>query len=264
MGQLSLSLSLSLFLHSRSTLLSHAKDVAHINRSSGFFWCCVFCQVTLQLPQVSRLWKQRDAGKLQKFMLRTATTVLVFSVIASYGFLNVSAKNYPGGDALEKLHTMERANVTRRGLMPHVHIDVAAAQQVRFPSNLGCKSVRAWPYVLMRGYCVFLQGITRFQEEPKNWTYYKTEGEHDMGRYTHLVTDKSEVKGYNVVVKIMGFDLGSVFNAPSKKPKMVAKMFVHKRKDLDVAPPPPQESRNDKGNDKGKSASSHGISSHLP
>jgi hypothetical protein len=105
-----------------------------------------------------------------------------------------------------------------------------------------------------------VQGITRFQEESQNWTYYKTEGEHDMERYTHLVTDKPEVKGYNVVVKIMGFDLGSVFNAPSKKPKMVAKMFVHKRRDLDVAPPPLQESRNDKG----KAASSHGTPPNLP
>ena len=83
----------------------------------------------------------KDKGKYGKYFFRVGTTIMTFSAFGVWGFLRVSASNYPGGNALDEIHIMERGNVTRGVLSPYVHIDVSAAQQ----------------------------GITRFLENPAPW-----------------------------------------------------------------------------------------------
>jgi len=159
--------------------------------------------------ELVRLWRGRENPKYGKYWFRGATTILAFTLFGTWGFLKVSQQNYPGGAALEELHNLERLNVTRGLLTPHVHIDSSAAQQ----------------------------GVTRFIEEQRRWVYSKKEGEHDMAGYTHLVTDKASVEGFVPFITVTGVDLSSVMTSP--RPRMVPKMRVFKRKDLDVAPPPP-------------------------
>ncbi len=60
--------------------------------------------------RISAVWQNRDKSKMQKMYFRAATTIISFSLFGTWGFLRVSSANYPGGVALEELHTMERCN----------------------------------------------------------------------------------------------------------------------------------------------------------
>lgn len=91
------------------------------------------------------IWTRRA----KSLMYRLLSLALVTSTLASFalsgGLLYVSSLNYPGGEALHKLHELVPANET--GI--RVHMD-----------NLACQT-----------------GVTRFQEDRPTWMYDKTEGE---------------------------------------------------------------------------------------
>jgi len=71
----------------------------------------------------SRFWENRMKSKWQFLLGLAAVGHLLANLVMTCFLLTVSHANYPGGDALAKLHQLEPAdaNVT-------VHIDVAAAQ----------------------------------------------------------------------------------------------------------------------------------------
>jgi hypothetical protein len=164
--------------------------------------------------------------RMGRFYFRAAVTLMAFTMFATYSFLRLSAKNYPGGEAMAHLHYLEGKNVTR-GLRPYVHIDVAAAQQ----------------------------GVSRFLEMPPLWRYSKREGPHDMMAYTHLISENATVPGFTPIIRIMGINYAAMMDAArgTRRPDLdVVKMRVFKRTDLDV--PPPRDARSsDDGRREGKS-----------
>ena len=91
-------------------------------------------------------WTRRSKTTLYAAfnILMMATTLASFA--ASIGLLYVSSLNYPGGDALQRLHTLAEPE-------KNTHINV-------YLDNLACQT-----------------GVTRFQQVNPLWVYDKTENE---------------------------------------------------------------------------------------
>jgi alpha-1,6-mannosyltransferase len=79
--------------------------------------------------ELVRIYDNQYKGRWSKYFFNGAMSVMVMTVFGNFGFSRAAANNYPGGEALWELHRIERANVSQAGLLPFVHIDVAAAQQ---------------------------------------------------------------------------------------------------------------------------------------
>jgi alpha-1,6-mannosyltransferase len=69
------------------------------------------------------LWKNRGKGFIQALLSVGLIFHIVLNGVLSTGFLIVSTKNYPGGNALLALHSWESTNSP-----VNVHIDVYSAQ----------------------------------------------------------------------------------------------------------------------------------------
>ena len=143
---------------------------------------------------------------LQEIWCRASVLLILMSAFASVGFLLVSARNYPGADALVQLQKLEAANVTN-GLEPYVHIDVPAAQQ-------GVSRFLELPQTWR---CIFLHFSGSYREDVAGRLdttleigllrtaasrvvtgdnlrrYSKKEGKHDIKVYSHLITDKENL-----------------------------------------------------------------------
>jgi len=94
-------------------------------------------------------------GQKHQWLIIGCGMLCTACLVVSSGFLFVSSTNYPGGVALQKLHSIEKDN-------PHVfvHIGVDAA----------------------------MTGVSRFGELRSDWRYSKQEDEQDFSRYSHLLT----------------------------------------------------------------------------
>jgi len=159
--------------------------------------------------ELTRLYENQDKGGWKKYYFNGALTVLVMTGFGTIGFSRAAASNYPGGEALWELHRIEAANVTRGGLQPYVHIDVAAAQQ----------------------------GVSRFGELGAPWKYSKREGPHDMLQYTHLLSEKTAAPAnFTRIATVYGLDYKSALlrGDPTRGPRKFPRMCVYKRSDLDV------------------------------
>ena len=139
-------------------------------------------------------------------LLRSLAAAALAATAATTGLsLAAASRNYSGGVALERLHALVRReerisnNFTQQR---RVHIDVAAAQQ----------------------------GITRFGERSSSasssWSYSKDEAlkpEELFGAgFTHLVSERSGVPGFDVIEAVEGFSglrlvVGAEVSRPSPR-----------------------------------------------
>ncbi|KAK3102542.1 hypothetical protein FSP39_012075 [Pinctada imbricata] len=131
---------------------------------------------------VCRLWNNRNKSMIQKFCAMFAVSHLLANCATTAISEFVSHQNYPGGQAMYKLHQIEPNNTE-----VHVHIDVLTAQT----------------------------GVTRFTELNNRWIYDKTEnlepGGLEMQKFTHLFIGEDELLKYyqsthTVIAKIDSFD----------------------------------------------------------
>ncbi|XP_045165621.2 probable Dol-P-Man:Man(7)GlcNAc(2)-PP-Dol alpha-1,6-mannosyltransferase [Mercenaria mercenaria] len=129
-----------------------------------------------------KLWINRNKSLFKKLMAFGAVLHICGNICTSGVFLYTSYLNYPGGQALHRLHQIESPN-----LDVHVHIDVAAAQT----------------------------GITRFGQMYPNWIYNKTEdlvpGGEEMMSYSHIILgDPENLEFYKTTHTVLdtvdGFD----------------------------------------------------------
>ncbi|KAL3852708.1 hypothetical protein ACJMK2_016326 [Sinanodonta woodiana] len=134
---------------------------------------------------VTKLWLNRHKSKVKWFMSAIAAAHILGNVLVTCIFLYISHHNYPGGEAVARLHLLESQNTD-----VHVHIDVATAQN----------------------------GVTRFTQLNDNWVYNKTEdlpvAGIDMMSYTHLLCGPIKEQApsiyysdtHDVKAVILGFD----------------------------------------------------------
>lgn len=91
-------------------------------------------------------WTRRSKTMLYAALNSLMITTTLASFVASIGLLYISSLNYPGGDALQRLHTLAEPE---RDTRINVYLD-----------NLACQT-----------------GVTRFQQINPLWVYDKTENE---------------------------------------------------------------------------------------
>jgi len=132
------------------------------------------------------LWNKRGKTLIWSVVSLALVAGLIANVLVSCGLVYVSSLNYPGGQALAKLHSIERFEEK----YVKVHMDVASCQS----------------------------GVSRFGEENPNWIYDKTENllvEDLLSRdYTHLLilesdymSSMSELQNeFNVIHKSEGLE----------------------------------------------------------
>lgn len=113
---------------------------------------------TVAACALAMLWQNKEKSVLRKLLALGSSGMILGNVIITSGFLYVAHNNYPGGDAIQKLHQLEE-----RETEVHVHIDVFTAQT----------------------------GVTRFGQLRQDWVYNKTEdvapGSAEMQLYSHLL-----------------------------------------------------------------------------
>eukprot|EP00002_Diphylleia_rotans_P020171 TRINITY_DN3912_c0_g1_i2.p1 TRINITY_DN3912_c0_g1~~TRINITY_DN3912_c0_g1_i2.p1 ORF type:complete len:485 (+),score=95.69 TRINITY_DN3912_c0_g1_i2:718-2172(+) len=152
---------------------------------------------------VSLGWLYRNMEKQRK-KLYLACAAVVLSGIVSFAFIIASSHNYPGGRAMQTLHVKEGPKIlSDEGplVMPYVHIDSAAA----------------------------MTGISRFLEQPAPWSYSKDEKTDQFDRFTHLITERSSVDGFEVIHTIDGLDSSKLWEL---KTPLSPKIYVHRRSNL--------------------------------
>jgi len=116
--------------------------------------------------------KTKSFGNRMAYLL--ALLGLLGSMLATWFLLGISSMNYPGGFALQKLHSLEGPASTA-----HVHIDVAAA----------------------------MTGVSRFGERMSDqWRYSKEESLKDFSKFTHLLSENATVTGFEVIGSIKGYN----------------------------------------------------------
>lgn len=94
----------------------------------------------------SWIWTRRTKTLLYRVGSLALVATALMSFIASFVLLYISSLNYPGGVALQRLHTL----------------DTSPAKSV-YLSNLACQS-----------------GVTRFLQTQSTWLYDKTEDKHQL------------------------------------------------------------------------------------
>ncbi|KAK3585839.1 hypothetical protein CHS0354_038364 [Potamilus streckersoni] len=141
--------------------------------------------LTLIICDLHTRWLNRQKAKVKWLLAVIAAAHILGNVLVTCTFLYISHHNYPGGEAIARLHRLESQNTD-----VHVHIDVATAQS----------------------------GVTRFTQLNDNWVYNKTEdlpvAGIDMLSYTHLLCGpiKEQIPTiyysdtHDVQAVILGFD----------------------------------------------------------
>ena len=123
----------------------------------------------------------KKSGIFRKLLALTAILHLFANAIFSIFMLYISSHNYPGGEAMMKLHQIEPFDKPL-----NVHIDVYAAQT----------------------------GVSRFLQMNSNWTYNKTEdlSNENLKTFTHLIMEsKNEEtleflkKSHEIIAEIEAF-----------------------------------------------------------
>lgn len=131
---------------------------------------------------------------------------MILSILSTSVALYASSQNYPGGTALHQLTHRLTTHFNQELLAtlpsPYIHIDVLPAQT----------------------------GVTRFGETVEGWRYDKSEDlkETDMGRFTHLLTDKPRVEGFTKWFVVKSFDK---IDWLSRRFSYKAGVYVHERQD---------------------------------
>ncbi|CAG9334020.1 ALG12 [Blepharisma stoltei] len=138
-------------------------------------------------------------------LLILASLALIATCLGTALALYVSHYNYPGAIAIQdftkaytKMKEMDQSMPN-----PYIHIDVYPAQT----------------------------GITRFNEYVNNWRYSKKENltDDDLQEFTHLITDKPNVKGFTILRAIKGFEK---IDWRNRKIELADKIYIYKRDDI--------------------------------
>ncbi|XP_029637679.1 probable Dol-P-Man:Man(7)GlcNAc(2)-PP-Dol alpha-1,6-mannosyltransferase [Octopus sinensis] len=133
---------------------------------------------------INKIWRNRKKSVMYRVFSAGIVLHLLANAVFTCAFLYLSHKNYPGGDAIDKLHNLEDPTSD-----VHVHIDVAAAQT----------------------------GVSRFLQLNPRWKYNKTEGlppgGFAMQNFTHLLIgtndeEANEILPYKETHTVMDVALG--------------------------------------------------------
>ena len=113
---------------------------------------------TAAAAAAARLWNNRSKSLASWLVSLVLIGHLAANMIMSSGLLYISSLNYPGGEAIQKLHQLEAGQPNLS-----VHLDVLTCQT----------------------------GLSRFTQEVHTWHYDKTEGldSDQLQRFTHLVME---------------------------------------------------------------------------
>ncbi|XP_061178921.1 dol-P-Man:Man(7)GlcNAc(2)-PP-Dol alpha-1,6-mannosyltransferase-like [Saccostrea echinata] len=131
---------------------------------------------------VSKMLANSSKSCFKKLVALAAVCHIIGNITCTTVFLFVSHQNYPGGQAMQKLHQLEKPYIAI-----NLHIDVAAAQT----------------------------GVTRFTQINSKWRYNKTEdilpGSQEMLDFSHLFVSDDDIlqfyqSTHSVIAKIDGFD----------------------------------------------------------
>ncbi|XP_029178327.1 dol-P-Man:Man(7)GlcNAc(2)-PP-Dol alpha-1,6-mannosyltransferase [Nylanderia fulva] len=160
-----------------------------------------------------RIWENRAKTTLNYILAGLVITHIALNTIFTTYMLCVSGSNYPGGQAIGRLHRLEK-----NSLEPvHVHIDVLTAQT----------------------------GVSRFTQTNDSWIYSKQENlsfdDPEMLQFTHLLIEgkskyspniKPYLKTHDIIDSIDGFS-HITFNyniLPPIRIKTKPSIFIMKRK----------------------------------
>ena len=174
----------------------------------------------------SRFTKQRDDVPMQSMpiLLPSLRVCLVLGILA-VSFLQTtisvlaSRENYPAGHAITKMFEIESKFYEENNLCDsedtakaYVHIDVHSA---------------------MNGISQFVQGGWSYNETCPKWTFSKREDWEniDWSRFTHLVTDRYHIPGFE---RIHTEDIFDGIDYHELRLRTSERTFVHRRSDLVV------------------------------
>jgi hypothetical protein len=141
--------------------------------------------------------------------LQLSVSLLIANALGIAVLVFASYNNYPGGAALWKLHEQERFEVASshsRSNPALVHIDVAAAQQVRV--------MFFFPFVALT-VAFFLtmccKGISRFwqldlnSDKDQHWSYSKQENITDFSAFHYCISEAPSLPGFYKIAAANGF-----------------------------------------------------------
>jgi len=113
---------------------------------------------TAAAASAARFWKNRSKSLVSRLFCLGLIGHLVINFLISGTLLYVSSLNYPGGEAIRRLHQLE---ADKEDVGVTVHLD-----------NLACQT-----------------GVSRFSQEFSNWNYDKTENltDQDLTKFSHLI-----------------------------------------------------------------------------
>eukprot|EP01117_Protostelium_nocturnum_P005230 TRINITY_DN1902_c0_g1_i2.p1 TRINITY_DN1902_c0_g1~~TRINITY_DN1902_c0_g1_i2.p1 ORF type:complete len:489 (+),score=42.80 TRINITY_DN1902_c0_g1_i2:213-1679(+) len=149
----------------------------------------------------------RHKGRLNKTLFSAGTIALLLSFIYSIMLLIVSSWNYPGGFALQKLHSLESNSYGNRSI--HVHVDVAAA----------------------------MSGVSKFGEmrTGNQWKYSKEEdlGVKELVQFDYLLSESQNIDNFENIHSELGFEKishPSLWISKRSFFTTIEKIFILKRK----------------------------------
>ncbi|XP_048739717.2 dol-P-Man:Man(7)GlcNAc(2)-PP-Dol alpha-1,6-mannosyltransferase-like isoform X2 [Ostrea edulis] len=131
---------------------------------------------------VSKIWANRSKSCFKRLVALVAVAHILGNIMSTTIFLFVSHQNYPGGQAMQKFHQLEKPY---RAV--YLHIDVPAAQT----------------------------GVTRFTQINPKWKYDKTEnlmpGSQEMLEFSHIFVGNDDILQFyqathSVIAKIDSYD----------------------------------------------------------
>ena len=128
------------------------------------------------------IWTRQAKSRIYKFLSLALVSSTVMSFALGMGLLYVSSMNYPGGEALQRLHALARKD---HNAPVSIHM-----------GDLGCQS-----------------GITRFQQILPLWTYDKTEDPEKLldplfwERFDYVLAEHPErlIGRWNQIDVVQGF-----------------------------------------------------------
>jgi hypothetical protein len=149
--------------------------------------------------------------RLLIFLLQLSVSLLIMNAMGIAALAYASYNNYPGGDALWKLHQQESSVVFRSHSLSNpalVHIDVAAAQQV-------CGNIFLLN-IIVSVVTLRLKGVSRFWqrdlESNQHWKYSKQENITDFSSFHYCISETPTLSGFSVIATANGFHPAMFFS----------------------------------------------------
>ena len=121
-------------------------------------------------------------SKFYNLIYKLTIIGMLLSFGISCSLLYVSSTNYPGGNALYKLHNIDNINNNNNnnnnGEYKKIHMDV-----------LTC-----------------MTGVSRYSQIYNNWSYFKNESLSSYDSFDFVLSEKSNLTGFHLLFTELGFD----------------------------------------------------------